>query len=90
MAGLSEIVGRETASAEINGFTAEQRFFLGFGQAWKASHRRQYEALMVNTDPHPLARFRLNGTVSNLPEFAQAFGCGESDKMVRKNRCVIW
>jgi len=74
----------------VNGFTAEQRFFLGFGQAWKGSNRQQFEALMVNTDPHPLGRFRLNGTVSNLPEFAQAFGCGESDTMVRKNRCVIW
>jgi putative endopeptidase len=77
--------------ADIDGFTAEQRFFLGFGQAWKANARPQYEQLQTNTDPHPLPRFRLNGTVANMPEFHKAFGCEEADEMVRtKDRCQIW
>jgi putative endopeptidase len=76
---------------DIDGFTPEQRFFLGFGQAWKLNQRPEAEHLQVNTDPHPPARFRLMGTVSNLPEFFKAFGCGEGDKMVRgKDRCEIW
>jgi putative endopeptidase len=77
--------------ADIDGFTAEQRFFLGFGQAWKTVQTPEAEALQTNTDPHPLARFRLNGTVSNMPEFFKAFGCGDRDPMVRgKDRCEIW
>ena len=53
-------------------------------------HRRKTH-LQTNTDPHPLARFRLNGTVSNMPEFFKAFGCAEGDKMERgKDRCEIW
>jgi putative endopeptidase len=77
--------------ADIDGFTSDQRFFLGFGQAWKATHTPQYELLQTNTDPHPLPRFRLNGTVANMPEFFKAFGCVEGDKMVRtKDRCEIW
>ena len=77
--------------ADIDGFTADQRFFLGFGQAWKATHRAEFELLQTNTDPHPLPRFRLNGTVANMPEFFKAFGCGDTDKMVRtKERCAIW
>jgi putative endopeptidase len=81
----------KTRPADIDGFTPEQRFFLGFGQAWKANARPQYEQFQSNTDPHPLPRFRLNGTVVNMPEFYKAFGCGEGAKMVRAaDRCQIW
>jgi putative endopeptidase len=76
---------------DLDGFTPEQRFFLGFGQAWKLTERPEAEHLQTNTDPHPLARFRLNGTVSNMPEFFNAFGCGDGEKMVwGKDRCEIW
>ncbi|HKV38847.1 MAG TPA: M13 family metallopeptidase, partial [Blastocatellia bacterium] len=75
---------------DVDGFTAEQRFFLSFGQAWKAVARPEGELLQTNTDPHPLPRFRLNGTVANLPEFYKAFGCGDADKMVHKEHCEIW
>jgi putative endopeptidase len=77
--------------ADIDGFTAEQRFFLSYSQAWKTLQTPQVELLQTNTDPHPLPRFRLIGTVSNMPEFFKAFGCGEADTMVRtKDRCAIW
>ncbi len=76
--------------ADIDGFTAEQRFFLGFGQAWKTIARPQFELFQTKSDPHPLPRFRLNGTVANMQEFVEAFGCGETDSLPRKERCRIW
>ena len=46
----------------------------------------------MNTDPHPITKFRVNGPLSNMPLFAQAFACKEGDPMVRSQtqRCVIW
>jgi predicted metalloendopeptidase len=76
--------------APIDGFTHEQRFFLGYAQVWAATHKPQFEQLQTNTDPHPLPRFRLNGTLSNMPEFHKAFGCKAGDPMVRAAQCVIW
>ena len=74
----------------IDGFTAEQRFFLGFGRVWANNQRPEATRLQVQTDPHPPGRFRCNGTVMNMPEFAAAFGCKAGDAMVREPRCVVW
>jgi len=74
----------------IDGFTAEQRFFLGFGRVWGTNARPETLRLQVQTDPHPPARFRANGTVMNMPEFAAAFGCKSGDAMVREPACKIW
>jgi putative endopeptidase len=74
----------------IGGFTPQQRFFLSYSQVWGANIRPEYERLLVNTDPHPLSRFRAIAAPSNLPAFAQAFGCKAGDKMVRAERCQIW
>jgi putative endopeptidase len=73
-----------------DGFTAEQRFFLGWAQVWGANERLEFARLMANTNPHPLARFRANGPLSNLAIFAQAFGCKKGDAMVREQACKIW
>jgi putative endopeptidase len=75
---------------EKDGFTPEQRFFLGWAQVWGANERLEYERLMANTNPHPLARFRGNGPLSNMAEFAKAFGCKKDDAMVREQVCKIW
>jgi putative endopeptidase len=75
---------------KIAGFTPEQRFFLSFAQIWAANDRPEFVRLMVNTNPHPLARFRAIGAPSNMPAFEQAFGCKAGDPMVREERCVIW
>src|SRR4051812_35320396 len=75
---------------EIDGFTPEQRFFLGWAQVWAANIRPEAARLLTTTDPHPLARFRVNGPLSNMPTFAQAFGCKPGDAMVRVERCQIW
>jgi len=75
---------------EIDGFTPEQRFFLGWAQVWGANTRPEYARLMANTNPHPLPNFRANGPLSNMETFAKAFGCKRGDKMVRENVCKIW
>jgi len=78
--------------ALIGGFTADQRFFLAFAQIWASNDRPEFERLMVNTNPHPLGRFRAIAPPSNMPEFARAFGCKEGDAMARPSaiRCQIW
>lgn len=76
----------------IDGFTPEQRFFLGFARGWATNMRPEIARLIVRQDPHPLAKFRVNGPLSNMPQFAAAFACKEGDQMVRpeKERCAIW
>jgi len=78
--------------ANIDGFTPEQRFFLGYARGWAANIRPELARLIVLQDPHPLSKFRVNGPLSNLPQFAAAFQCKDGDPMVRpeKDRCVIW
>jgi putative endopeptidase len=75
---------------EKDGFTPEQRFFLGWAQVWGANTRPEYARLLANTNPHPLPRFRGNGPLSNMAEFARAFGCKKGDPMVREKVCKIW
>ena len=73
-----------------DGFTPEQRFFLGWAQVWGANERLEYARLMANTNPHPLGRFRANGPLSNMAEFAKAFGCKHGHAMVREQTCKVW
>jgi putative endopeptidase len=76
----------------IDGFTPEQRFFLGYARGWATNSRPEFARLLANVDPHPLPKFRVNGPLSNLPQFAGAFQCKSGDAMVRsdKDRCQIW
>ena len=78
--------------ANIDGFTPEQRFFLGFARGWATNIRPEFARVLVLQDPHPLAKFRVDGPLSNMPQFAAAFQCKDGDAMVRaeKDRCVIW
>ena len=75
---------------DIEGFTPEQRFFLGWAQVWGANQRPEAARLQTKTNPHPLSRFRGIGAPSNLAEFAKAFGCKRGDPMVREHACKIW
>ncbi len=77
---------------DIDGFTPEQRFFLGWAQVWAQNQRPEYARLLTTIDPHPLSRFRVIGPVSNMPAFAEAFQCKAGDPMVRppEKRCQIW
>lgn len=76
----------------VNGFTPEQRYFLAYAQARRANIRPEQLRVMIQTDPHSPGKFRINGPLSNMPEFAKAFGCKEGDPMVRPDsiRARIW
>jgi len=73
-----------------DGFTPEQQFFLGWAQVWGANQRLEFARLIANTNEHPLPRFRGNGPLSNMAQFAQAFACKKGDAMVRAQVCKIW
>ena len=76
----------------IDGFTSEQQFFIAWGQFRGDATRPETQRLMVQSDPHPIAKYRVIGPLSNLPEFQQAFGCPASAPMVRPpaTRCEVW
>jgi putative endopeptidase len=76
--------------APSDGFTDEQRFYLGWAHVWSANMRPELAKLLMNTNPHPLPRFRAIGAPSNLPSFAAAFSCKTGDPMVRAELCEIW
>jgi putative endopeptidase len=78
------------APAPIDGLTADQRFFLSWARIWATNDRPEFAKLIVNTNPHPLGRFRAIAPPSNLPEFARAFSCKPGDPMVRAEVCEIW
>ena len=80
--------GKPLTSAD--GFTPEQRFFIGMGQ-WACENARP-ENLRVQaiTDPHSPGFARINGVVSNMPEFGKAFGCKAGQPMVHAPACKVW
>jgi len=88
MALLDSFAGKEPAP--IDGFTAEQRLFLGFGNIWCQNRTEQISRYLANIDPHSPGKFRVNGTVSNMPEFREAFHCKADAAMVRANSCRVW
>jgi predicted metalloendopeptidase len=87
MALLDTLHGK---SDKVNGFTPEQRFFLGFGQVFCENTAPEQARVRVMTDSHSPGRFRVNGTVSNMPEFQKAFSCKAGQPMVRPNACRVW
>ena len=76
----------------IDGFTGEQRFYMGFGQVWQSKSRDATTLVQIKTDPHSPAEFRGNGTVQNQPDFYKAFNVKAGDKMyvAPENRVIIW
>jgi putative endopeptidase len=80
------------APEKIDGFTAEQRFFMAWAQGWRGNFRPDFLKNMVQTNPHSPGNFRGNGPPSNMQEFYDAFGVKEGDKMYRKkeDRVEIW
>ena len=74
----------------IDGFTPEQRFFIGYGQGWCAETRDETKRMYATIDPHSPDKYRANGVVSNTPEFQRAFQCKPGSAMVREKRCRVW
>jgi putative endopeptidase len=77
-------------SEKIDGYTPEQRFFLGFGRVWCEKRRPELERAMVTTNPHSPGHWRVNGVVQNMPEFQKAWGCKAGQPMVSDNACHVW
>jgi putative endopeptidase len=76
----------------IDGFTPDQQFFLAWAQWRGDAIRPETQRLMVQGDPHPIAKYRVIGPLSNMPEFAAAFSCKQGSPMVRPaaDRCEVW
>ena len=81
---------REKKLSAIDGFTPEQRFFIGYGQAWCNQTRDETKRMYAAIDPHSPDKYRANGAVSNMPEFQRAFQCKTGSAMVRENSCRVW
>jgi endothelin-converting enzyme/putative endopeptidase len=75
---------------KIDGFTPDQRVFLGWAQIWCESASPEAERMKAQTNPHASNRYRVNGPASNMPEFAKAFACKANAPMVRQNPCRVW
>ena len=76
--------------ASLDGFTPEQRFFIGFAQWACGDERAESKRVHAITDPHSPPEYRINGVVANMPEFASAFACKVGQPMVRKDPCRVW
>jgi putative endopeptidase len=76
----------------IDGFTPEQRVFIGWAQAWKSKSRDEYLEMQVKTNEHSPAKLRVNGVVRNIPEFYAAFNVSEQDSLYLRSdqRVKIW
>jgi putative endopeptidase len=75
---------------KIDGFTPEQRFFLGWGQIWCQNQTEQMARLLAQNNEHSPGNYRANGVVQNMPEFQKAWGCKTGQPMVRANACHVW
>ncbi|MCT4666161.1 MAG: M13 family metallopeptidase [Flavobacteriales bacterium] len=76
--------------ADIDGFTYKQRIFLGWANVWKNNITEENLRNRIQNDTHSPGEFRVNGTVSNMPEFQEAFGCKEGDEMIQEEPAKIW
>ncbi len=77
---------------KIDGYTPDQQFFIAWGQFRGDATRVETQKLMVQGDPHPVAKYRVLGPMSNFPPFAEAFACKAGSAMTRSDadRCVVW
>src|SRR5579862_2780638 len=93
LAALEHVIADDKTGKEgqkIDGYTPEQRFFLGFGRVWCEKRTPEYARQQVTTNPHSPGKWRVNGVVQNMPEFQQAWGCKAGQPMVAENACHVW
>jgi endothelin-converting enzyme/putative endopeptidase len=79
-----------TPEKPSDGFTPDQRFFVGWAQVWCESDRPEFARMMAQVNEHSPGKYRVNGVVGNMPEFQKAFGCKADAPMVRKPMCRVW
>jgi len=93
LAALERMIADDKTGKEgqsIDGYTPEQRFFLGFGRVWCEKQRPENLRLQVTTNPHSPGKYRVDGVVQNMPEFQKAWGCKAGQPMVAENACHVW
>jgi endothelin-converting enzyme/putative endopeptidase len=74
----------------VHGFTPDQRFFIGMAQWACGDERPASKRMNAMINEHSPNEYRINGVVSNMPEFQKAFSCKQGDPMVRANACRVW
>jgi putative endopeptidase len=94
---LQEVLAQQGAAAEPgyvdgkrDGYTPDQRYFIGFGQVWCENVREAQARVLAKTDPHSSGEWRTNGTVRNFDEFGKAFGCHVGQPMMPVKSCRVW
>ena len=73
-----------------DGYTPDQRFFVGWAQVWCESERPEFARMMAQVNEHSPGKYRVNGVVGNMPEFQKAFSCKADAPMIRKPMCRTW
>src|SRR5579885_1775031 len=90
---LEQVIANDKTGKEsqkIDGYTPEQRFFLGFARVWCEQRRPEVARMRVLTDPHSPGKYRVDGVVQNMPEFQKAWSCKAGQPMVAENACHVW
>jgi predicted metalloendopeptidase len=87
---LGELKKAKSVAADVEGFTPEQRLYLGFAQVWCSNQTEESARLLAQVDPHSAPHWRVIGPLSNTPEFAKAFSCKPGDAMVPAKACRVW
>ncbi len=85
---LDTLKGKQ--AEKIDGFTPQQRFFLGWGQVWCQNSTPENARMLAQIDPHSPGEYRANGAVSNMQEFGEAFGCKPAQPMAKPDACRVW
>jgi putative endopeptidase len=81
---------KQDPNKKVDGYTPDQRFFLGFGRVWCQNTTPELSRMLVRVDSHSPGRWRVNGVVRNMPEFQKAFGCKAGQPMAPENACRVW
>jgi predicted metalloendopeptidase len=81
---------REQKAIAAEGYTDEQIFFIAYGQSWCTKQRPELDELMAKTNPHSMPKYRVNGVVTDVSDFAKAFSCKEGAPLAPKDRCSVW
>ena len=74
----------------VGGFNSEQQAFIAFGQVWCTNYRPEAARTQALTNPHSTGQWRVNGPVSDTPDFAKAFSCKAGSPMAPVNHCTVW
>jgi putative endopeptidase len=82
--------GKSMDEKGSDGWTPSQRFFLAEAFAWCRNQRPEVARTQILTNPHSLAKYRVNTPISNMEQFGKAFGCKAGAKMVPQNACRVW